>query len=228
MSESTTVESIRAARTTKRRAPARDFVAAAITCAQMSSMTSAPSRRTSLQIVDSSGTRSHSPNRQNRRICSESETSRTSVSYPQPNRASITIKRTKRSIGTVGRPNATASTVHDFSIGANTPGSDNNTSTATRSTGRSATHAGSPRSNNDSTCPPNKRSIIDLHHRPICRPIIPAGTDGTATQPRLFPEEGLGALKSPKVPLHRLLVRGLRDRYAAAEDSRLFEGMLKP
>jgi hypothetical protein len=76
----TTVESIRAARTTKRRPPARGLVAAAITCEQISSITSAPKRRTSLRTVDSSGTRSHSPIRQNRRTCSESETSRTSVS----------------------------------------------------------------------------------------------------------------------------------------------------
>ena len=49
-----------------------------------SSTTSPPSRRVSLRTVDSCGTRSPSAIRQNRRRCSESETSRTSVSYPQP------------------------------------------------------------------------------------------------------------------------------------------------
>src|SRR3954469_956797 len=189
MSASTTVESIRAARTTKRRAPAPGLVASAAKPEQIASITSAPRRRTSLRIVDSSGTRSHSPKRQNRRECSESETSRTAVAYPQPDRALTTISRTKRSIGTVGRPKETASAVHDALIGANTPDSDNNTSMAARSAGNSATQAGSPRSNNDSTCPPDKRSTTDLHNRPICRTIMSAWSDGTATQHGLFPGE---------------------------------------
>ena len=78
MSASTTVESIRAARTTKRRSPPP--VAPAITAIVISSITSGPRRLTSLRIVDSSGTRSVNAIRQNRRRCSESETSRTSVS----------------------------------------------------------------------------------------------------------------------------------------------------
>jgi hypothetical protein len=77
MSASTTVESIRAARTTKRRSP---VVAFAITARVIASMTSGPSRLTSFRTVDSSGTRSANAIRQNRRRCNESETSRTNVS----------------------------------------------------------------------------------------------------------------------------------------------------
>ena len=58
----------------------RPSVARAITASVISSTTSGPSRRTSLRTVDSSGTRSLSAIRQNRRRCNESETSRTSVS----------------------------------------------------------------------------------------------------------------------------------------------------
>jgi hypothetical protein len=83
-------------------------VALVITTRVISSITSGPSRRTSLRIVDSSGTRSVSAIRQNRRKCSESDTSRTSVSYPHPERCLITINRTKPSIAIVGRPNARA------------------------------------------------------------------------------------------------------------------------
>ena len=79
MSDSITVESIRTARAMNRRwAPAP--VARSITAIVICSTTSGPSRRTSFRIVDSSGTRSLSAIRQNRRRCSESETSRTSVS----------------------------------------------------------------------------------------------------------------------------------------------------
>ena len=48
----------------------------------------------SLRTVDSSGTRSVIPIRQNRRRWSESETSRISVSYPQPERCLTIINRT--------------------------------------------------------------------------------------------------------------------------------------
>ena len=65
-----------------------------ITARVISSTTSAPSRRVRLRIVDSSGTASPSAIRQNRRRCSESATSRISVSYPQPVRCLMTISRT--------------------------------------------------------------------------------------------------------------------------------------
>ena len=76
MSASTTVESIRAARARKR----VSRWALAITILVISSTTSGPSRRASFLTVDSSGTRWSIATRQNRRRCSESETSRTSVS----------------------------------------------------------------------------------------------------------------------------------------------------
>jgi hypothetical protein len=77
MSASTTVESIRTARAAKR-VPRR---ASPITTRVNSATVSGPSRRTSLWIVDSSGTRWVNASRQNRRRCRESDTSRTSVSY---------------------------------------------------------------------------------------------------------------------------------------------------
>jgi hypothetical protein len=74
MSASTTVESIRTARA--KRVSRR---ALPITARVSSATTSEPSRRTSLRTVDSSGTRCVSGSRQNRRRCSESDTSRTSA-----------------------------------------------------------------------------------------------------------------------------------------------------
>jgi hypothetical protein len=76
MSASTTVESQRTARATNRRSRS----AIAITARVISSITSAPSRRTSSRTVDSSGTRSPKAIRQNRRRCNESDTSRTNDS----------------------------------------------------------------------------------------------------------------------------------------------------
>jgi hypothetical protein len=76
MSASMTVESTLTARP-------RNLVsrwALAITSRVISSTVSCPSRRVSLRIVDSSGTRSLIAIRQNRRRCNESETSLTSVS----------------------------------------------------------------------------------------------------------------------------------------------------
>src|SRR5512132_1308548 len=100
ISASTTVESIRTARTANR----VSRWALPITTRVSSATTSAPSRRTSLRTVDSSATRSVNASRQNRRRCSESDTSRTNVSYPQPVRCLTTISRTKLAIGIVGRP----------------------------------------------------------------------------------------------------------------------------
>jgi hypothetical protein len=79
MSDSTTDESIRAARTTIRRSVGsfRGPVARAITAITISSTTSGPRRLTSFRIVDSSGTRSVNTIRQDRRRCNESPTSRT-------------------------------------------------------------------------------------------------------------------------------------------------------
>ena len=75
MSASTTVASIRTARATKR----VSRWALPITTRVSSLTVSGPSRRTSLRTVDSSGTRWVNGTRQNRRRCSESDTSRTSV-----------------------------------------------------------------------------------------------------------------------------------------------------
>jgi hypothetical protein len=75
MSASTTVASIRTARATKR----VSRWALPITTLVSSATTSGPSRRTNLRTVDSSGTRWVNSSRQNRRRCSESDTSRTSV-----------------------------------------------------------------------------------------------------------------------------------------------------
>lgn len=88
-SDSTTVESILTARARKR----GSGCALAITSRVSSSTTSGPSRRVSFLSVDSSGTRSPTAIRQKRRSCSESETSRSSVSYPQPLRCLTTIRR---------------------------------------------------------------------------------------------------------------------------------------
>jgi hypothetical protein len=57
-----------------------------------------------LRTVDSGGTDDESDSPQKRRRCSESDTSRTSVSYPQPKRCSSTISRTNTDIANVGRP----------------------------------------------------------------------------------------------------------------------------
>ncbi len=76
MSASTTVESIRAARGLKR----VSRLAFSITILVISSTTPGPSRRASFLTVDSSGTRWSIATWQNRRRCSESETSLTSVS----------------------------------------------------------------------------------------------------------------------------------------------------
>jgi hypothetical protein len=76
MSASTTVASIRTARATKR----VSRWALPITTRVSSLSVSGPSRRTSLRTVDSSGTRWVNGTRQNRRRCSESDTSRTRVS----------------------------------------------------------------------------------------------------------------------------------------------------
>jgi hypothetical protein len=76
MSASTTVESTLTARARKR----VSRLAFAITTLVISCTTSAPSRRVSFLTVDSSGTGWSIAIRQKRRRCSESETSRTSVS----------------------------------------------------------------------------------------------------------------------------------------------------
>jgi hypothetical protein len=78
MSASTTVESIRTARGRKR----FSRVAVQISARVSSDTVSGPSRPVSFLTVDSSGTRSHSEIRQNRRRWIESETSATSVRYP--------------------------------------------------------------------------------------------------------------------------------------------------
>lgn len=77
---STTVESIRTARGRKR----RSRVAFAINVRVSSATVSGPIRRASFLTVDSSGTRSASEIRQNRRSAIESDTSATSVRYPHP------------------------------------------------------------------------------------------------------------------------------------------------
>jgi len=71
----------------------------------------------------------------------------------------ITIKRTKRSIAIDGRPNAREVTAHAASIGANNRGSSSSRSSPASSSGNSATSTGSPRSNNDSACPPDNVNI---------------------------------------------------------------------
>src|SRR5947208_3138810 len=134
----------------------------AITQRVSSSTTSLPSRPVSLRTVDSCGTHSPKAIRQNRRRCNESETSRTSVSYPQPVRCLTTIKRTYVSIGIDGRPRDTASSRQPDSIGASNPGSPNSTSNAARSDGSSLTSPGNTSSHNDSTCPPDSRSTDSL------------------------------------------------------------------
>ncbi len=90
MSASTTVESIRAALGRNRFSRRAFWISSRV----ISCTTSDPSRRVSLRTDDSSGTRSFIPIRQNRRRCSESDTSRINVSYPQPDRCLITISRT--------------------------------------------------------------------------------------------------------------------------------------
>jgi hypothetical protein len=94
------VESILAARDLNR----FSRLAVSITTLVISLTTPAPRRRVNLRTVDSSGTRSPSAIRQNLRRWIESDTSRTSVSYPQPVRCLITINRTYVAIEIVGRP----------------------------------------------------------------------------------------------------------------------------
>jgi len=77
-SASTTVESILAARGRNRFSRLAFWISSRVS----SCTTSAPNRRVSLRTVDSSGTRSLSPSRQNLRRCSESDTFPTNVSYP--------------------------------------------------------------------------------------------------------------------------------------------------
>jgi hypothetical protein len=90
MSASMTVESTRTARARKR----CSRVALTIS-ARVSSLTvSAPIRRVSSRIVDSSGTRSPSEIRQKRRRWIESETSAISVRYPHRQRCLSTINLT--------------------------------------------------------------------------------------------------------------------------------------
>ena len=79
MSASITVESILTARGRNR----FSLVARSINARVSSATVSAPSRLVSLRTVDSSGTRSVSEIRQNRRRWIESETSATNVRYPQ-------------------------------------------------------------------------------------------------------------------------------------------------
>ena len=79
MSASISVESILTARGRNR----FSLVAVTISALVSSLTVSAPIRRVSLRTVDSSGTRSDSEIRQNRRKWIESETSATSVRYPQ-------------------------------------------------------------------------------------------------------------------------------------------------
>jgi len=76
MSASTTVESTRIARAEKR----LSRTDASTSTRVISSMTSGPKRPTSLRTVDSCGTDAVNDSPTNRRRCSESETSRTSVS----------------------------------------------------------------------------------------------------------------------------------------------------
>ena len=78
MSASITVESILTARARKR----FSRHALAINARVISFTISDPTRRVSLRIVDSSGTRPDRPIRQNRRRCNESDTSLTSVRTP--------------------------------------------------------------------------------------------------------------------------------------------------
>ena len=122
----------------------------------ISCTTSAPSRRVSLRKVDSSGTRSVIPIRQNRRKWSESDTSRINVSYPQPERCLTIISRTYVSIAIVGRPRPDEAPVSDSSrshrapIGASSPGSASSSSSRARSSGSTRTSAGRISSHNDS------------------------------------------------------------------------------
>ena len=64
--------------------------------------------------------------------------------------------------------------------------------------------------NNDSTCPPDKRSTPNLSNRPMCRIIIPVESDGTATQPGPFPGEvaSRGRPSEPRCRAARALKRG--------------------
>jgi hypothetical protein len=78
-SASITVESILTARARNR----FSLVAFTINARVNSATVSDPIRRVSLRTVDSSGTRSDSEIRQNRRRWIESDTSATSVRYPQ-------------------------------------------------------------------------------------------------------------------------------------------------
>jgi hypothetical protein len=86
-------------------------------------------------------------------------------------------------IGMVGRPWPRAAWAHARSTGSSNAGSASNWSNAARSAGKLAHRDRHPRSNNDSTCPPDSRSICPPKH-PICRPDThqPAGQAR-----RLFP-----------------------------------------
>ena len=148
MSASTTVESIRAARGLKR----RSLAAFSISPRVKSATTPGPSLRVNLRTVDSSGTLPDSGIRQKRRRCNESETSRTSVSYPHPLRCLTTIKRTYVSIAIVGRPCATASRSQRAAIGSNSPASRSNSSTPARSSGNSRASTGNSSSQSVSAC----------------------------------------------------------------------------
>jgi len=72
------------------------------------------------------------------------------------------IKHTYTSIGIVGRPWAMASPRQRAAIGCVSAASRSSTSNAARSSGSSRTSPGSTSSHNDSTCPPESRSINTL------------------------------------------------------------------
>jgi hypothetical protein len=72
------------------------------------------------------------------------------------------IKRTYTSIGIVGRPCAIAAPRQCATIGCVSARSRSSTSNAARSSGSSFTSPGNTSSHNDSTCPPDNRSISDL------------------------------------------------------------------
>src|SRR5712691_8758630 len=117
--------------------------------------------------------------KQKRRRCSESETSRTSVSYPQPVRCLITIKRTKLAIEIDGRPRPRAPCSTAAAIGCSSTASHSTASRRSRSSGSSRALIGSTSSHKHSTCPPQSVSITpptprETMHEQV-NPLKPAG-----------------------------------------------------
>ena len=77
----------------------------------------------------------------------------------------MTINLMNTVIGIDGRPWPRAASSHARSTGTSSTGSASSPSNAARSAGSSRTSTGNPKSNSDSTCPPDSRSI----HPPTTR-----------------------------------------------------------